>query len=274
MTQLFQRAAHDWLELRRRPDARARERASDLIGALNQRFIDSAEISIIDLGAGSGANLMWLAQHLTSPQRWKLVDRDADLLEATQSMQTPQQVLGVDPVLRCIDQLSVAEVSAANLVTASAVLDVLSFAQLDRLAALLGQAQTPTLFSLNVTGEVSFRPAELLDSELTAAFNEHQHRSSLAGPQAADYLTEKLERSGFIIQHAETDWLEGTSPEAPAPEEMFVERYLSERVAASLEHRPDLTEEATAWLQKRLSQLQQGELTVRVGHRDILALPT
>ena len=103
MTQLFQRAAHDWLELRRRPDARARERASDLTGALNQRFTDSAEISIIDLGAGSGANLMWLAQHLTSPQRWKLVDRDADLLEATRSMQTPQQVLGVDPVLRCID---------------------------------------------------------------------------------------------------------------------------------------------------------------------------
>ncbi|MFC0582459.1 methyltransferase domain-containing protein [Micrococcoides hystricis] len=273
MTQLFQRAAHDWLTLRQKPDARARERARDLITTLNEHFADSTEITILDLGAGSGANMLWLSQHLPTPQRWRLIDRDAELLEAAQHVQAPPHVLGVEAELRSLDELTVDEVSEADLVTASAVLDVLSFAQLDGLADLLSHAQVPALFSLNVTGKVEFSPDEPLDHELTEAFNEHQHRSGLAGPQAATYLAEKLEAAGLRVLTADTDWLEGTNSREHQSDEAFVDRYLTERVAAALEQRPDLAEDAAAWLRQRQTQLSQGTLTVRVGHHDILVLP-
>jgi hypothetical protein len=64
-----------WLGLREPADHRAR--ALELIGRLPRRFD-----AIVDLGCGTGSHLRWLAPRLESPQRWLLLDHDAELLAA------------------------------------------------------------------------------------------------------------------------------------------------------------------------------------------------
>lgn len=273
MTQLFQRAAYDWLSLRHDADRRARESAAPLLSLLNGHLPTMSEVEVLDLGAGSGANIAWLAQRLPMPQRWTLIDRDAHLLHAARTVQTPRQVLSVCTQQRSIDDLTVREVRAAGLVTASAVLDILSFTQLERLARLLDEAGVPALFSLNVTGVVRLSPALSLDEEITAAFNQHQLRAGLAGPHAADHLSRRLQQAGVRVLTAPTPWVLGTPADPELHDHALVERYLTERAAAAVEQHPHLTALARSWLTARRAQLEKHSLTVRVEHVDVLALP-
>lgn len=275
MTQLFQRAANDWLSLRQDADHQARAAASPLISMLNEYLNPTSEVEVFDLGAGSGANLAWLAPQIFLPQRWTLIDRDADLLSAAQFVETPDRVLSVSAQQRSIDELTAEELQSAGLITASAVLDILSVTQLDRLAALIHEARVPALLSLNVTGVVELSPALFIDEEITAAFNQHQRRSGLAGPEAAHYLCEQLHLTGAKVKTIETPWLLGAGSNLHRPQDLaLLERYLTERVAAATEQRPHLTDIADAWLSARIAQVRQYSLTVRVDHLDILALPT
>ena len=50
-------------------------------------------------------------------------------------------------------------------------------------------------------------------------------------------------------------------------------RYLSDRVQAAAEYDPALAEAAHQWVQRRVQQLRQGELSVRVGHLDVVSVP-
>ena len=81
-----------WLALREPHDAAAR--AAELVGLLRTRSSDDAQrrrrrarcrATIVDLGAGSGANLRWLAPRLGGEQAWLLVDHDAALLAAAET---------------------------------------------------------------------------------------------------------------------------------------------------------------------------------------------
>ena len=99
------------------------------------------------------------------------------------------------------------------------------------------------------------------------AFNAHQGRHGLAGPSAATVAAEVLRREGYTVHVAGTPWVLG-STDAP-----LVERYLTERVAAAIDQDASLTEAALKWLSTRLSHLADGELTVEVGHLDLVALP-
>lgn len=275
MTQLFQRAASDWLSLRHNADRRARAAAAPLISILNEHFRPASEVEVFDLGAGSGANLAWLAPQIALPQRWTLIDRDAGLLAAAQSVETPDRVLSVRAQQRSIDELTAEELQSAGLITASAVLDILSVTQLDRLAALIHEARVPALLSLSVTGVVELSPALFIDEEITDAFNQHQRRSGLAGPDAAHYLCEQLRLAGAEVKTIETPWhLGGGADDDQLQDAALLERYLTERVAAATEQRPHLIDIANAWLSARITQIRQNSLTVRVDHIDLLVLPT
>lgn len=257
MEQLTQRAASDWLTLRRDADTLARKAAAPLLTTLEhhlnarigspvtQTFEDPGPngrhpratgpaVTVFDLGAGTGANMAWLAPRLHLQQAWTLIDRDEDLLKLVSTVPPASEVVRVNTQVRSITDLKATEIRDPGLLTASAVLDVLSFDQLDQLTRLLDAAQVPALFSLNVTGNVHLTPEAGADDEIAAAFNCHQLRAGLAGPRAADYLKQRLQQAGFRVSTAATPWRLGTqvSPQDAhhlAADEL-IERYLTERV--------------------------------------------
>src|SRR5262245_51378107 len=72
-----------WLDLREPADHRSR---NEELGRLLRRELGQRrQISVLDLGCGTGANLRATAPLLGADQRWTLVDHDASLLQAAVS---------------------------------------------------------------------------------------------------------------------------------------------------------------------------------------------
>ncbi len=68
----------DWLALRGDADARARD--TGLAARLGAHLAGRGAVRVLDLGAGTGANLRATAALIEAPQHWVLADRDAALL--------------------------------------------------------------------------------------------------------------------------------------------------------------------------------------------------
>ena len=64
----------NWLALREPADVVARSAllTHEIVDALGRHH----PLSVLDLGAGTGSNVRYLAGRLPAPQRWLLVDRD------------------------------------------------------------------------------------------------------------------------------------------------------------------------------------------------------
>ena len=257
MTRPTRPIAADWLELRVAADTVARDRATGFVADW-VAATDAVKPTIIDIGAGTGANRGYLAPRLGRPADWVLLDHDAELLAAPQHGQAQRVVGGIE----ALDDLIAA--SGADLVTCSALLDLLTAAELDELARVLARHRTPALFSLTVDGSSRLDPAHPDDAVLASAFNAHQARDGRPGANAAGHLTTRCATAGLSVRRADTPWLldAGSVP--------LVARLLTERVAAAVEARPELAEVAAGWLPARLTGLDAGDLRVRIGHVDLL----
>ena len=146
---------------------------------------------IHDLGGGSGAMGRWLAPRLPGPQHWVVHDRDADLLEL--AVAAPPGVT-VEARRSDITRLAPGDLAGASLITASALLDMLTA---DELARMLGAcAGRPMLLALTVAGRVTLTPADPLDARIGAAFNAHQRRGGRLGPDAVAAAVERSRGRG------------------------------------------------------------------------------
>ena len=270
--QLVQRAASDWLTLRRPADHVARTPTLPVLAHMAQHLSSmlphSEEVPVMDLGAGTGSNLEWLAPRLAVRQGWTLIDRDEELLALISEPTGSSGVRVVSRLATELDELgSLHHDAGPMLITCSALLDVLIPNQIKTLCRFIVARQATALFSLTVTGEVEISPVMDLDTRIDEAFNTHQERHGLAGPGATATAEHVLRAAGFDVHIIATPWELGTGCAE------LIERYLIERVDAALEHDPTLTIEAKAWLAARLTQLRHGSLSIRVGHQDLVALP-
>ena len=103
---------------------------------------------IHDLGCGTGAMGRWLAPLLPGPQHWVLHDRDADLLEARRRRRSPARppTGPRSPSRRRhsdITRLEPGDLAGASLITASALLDMLTEDELAGLVARLRRRGMP-----------------------------------------------------------------------------------------------------------------------------------
>ena len=80
---------------------------------------------------------------------------------------------------------------------------------------------------------------------------------------------EALQERGMVVDVTPTPWWISDQPWARP----LLERFLADRADAAVEHRPDLTAEAHAWLRTRLVDCARGRLRATVGHADVLGLP-
>ena len=258
MTATAVRVSPEWLRLREPADAAAR--SAELVERLRRRLVKAGPLVIHDLGGGSGAMGRWLAPRLPRQQHWVVHDRDACLLEL--AVATGPAAVTVETRRSDITRLMPHDLAGASLITASALLDLLTPEGLVRmLRACTGR---PMLLTLTVLGRVVLEPADPLDARIGAAFNAHQRRGGLLGPDAVAAAVTEL---GAEVLVRPSPWrLDAAHADLTA-------EWLDGWVAAAREHEPALAGEAGAYRDRRLEQAAAGELAVTVDHADLLVLP-
>lgn len=262
------RVSRDWLDLRERADAAARSRE------LAARLGDGPWL-IHDLACGGGSMGRWLAPLLPGPQHWVLHDRDADLL-AVAALDVPRAArdgarVRVETRLSDVTKLRQHDLAGATLITASALLDLLTAAELASVIRACAGAGCPVLFTLSVTGHVRLDPPDPLDAHVGRAFDAHQRRLTsrgrLLGPDAVGAAVERFGRTGAEVVVAASPWRLG------AAEADLVVEWFTGWIGAACEHEPDLAADAGLYRRRRMRAARAGGLAVTIGHADLLVLP-
>jgi hypothetical protein len=267
------RVSPDWLALREPADAVARER--DLAESLGRAAPADGTWAVHDLGCGTGSMGRWLAPLLSGAQQWVLHDRDADLL-ARAVADPPGPAADGAPVTveaRRTDlaRMQSGDLAGATLITASALLDLLTAEELDRLVDLCAAAARPALLTLSVVGRVEIVPDDPLDARVAAAFDAHQRRTTdrgrLLGPDAVDHAAAAFRRLGAEVTVRPSPWRLG------AAEAELAAEWFKGWVGAACEQEPELAGPCELYARRRLEQARAGELEVAVGHADLLVVP-
>jgi hypothetical protein len=280
----------EWLRLREAADFRAR--ASGLTNAVVARLRRDRTLSVLDLATGAGSNFRFLVERLPSPQRWLVVDRSPTLLDDLQArtqVWAEQRGYRVEPTaegflisglhLRCdvacrVQDLAALEdrtlFSGRDLVTASALLDLVSESWLKSLARQCRMAQATVLLTITYDGRFSCSPAEPEDETVRGAMNEHQHRDKglggpAEGPQAAASAERCFAEEGFIVDTMASDWVLGR--EDAAMQRTLIEGW-AEAASEVLGHQAAAI---ASWRGRRLAHVDAGRSDVIVGHRDLAA---
>ena len=260
-----------WLGLREAADAAAR--AVELVEHLRRRLPGTRRTVVHDLGTGTGSMGRWLAPRLPGPQHWIMYDRDADLLRHAEAEMTGNAADGapvtVETRRRDITRLTAGDLDGGSLVTASALLDMLSADEIEQIVTICGDARCPALLTVSVVGRVELTPPDPLDAEIAEAFNAHQRRTlrgrKLLGPDAVEATVEAFERRGARVLVRPSPWRLG-----PDQADLTSEWFRGWLVAAG-EQRPELTGPAKIYARRRLAEADAGRLGAVVQHEDLLA---
>jgi hypothetical protein len=277
----------EWLALREPYDAAARSAA--LVTELRRHLPRGAPLDVVDLGAGAGSNLRYLAPLIGGEQQWLLADHDVKLLEAAlekshewakgrggQAARTRAALAirsaGFAAGIRCrlvdLADLAALDLPAGGLVTAAALLDLVSRGWLETLAERCRAARAAVAVALTYDGRTTIRPAEPDDAAVLALFNRHQlfdkGFGAALGMRAAGIAEDAFEAHGYELRVATSDWVLG--PEARDLQLALLDGWH----AAALEVAPESRLALGSWLERRRAHALAGRSELSVGHVDLV----
>jgi hypothetical protein len=272
----------DWLALREATDRRSRS-ASVLAATrlwADRRATPGCALRVVDLGAGTGGNLRYLAPHLTASQAWTLVDDDLQLLALAERAGRRGSIAskrgdGTLRVRAIACDLAAARslsdtVRGGQLITASALFDLTSEAWCRRLVRSIARPEVALHAALTYDGRIAIEPPDPFDGTIRHLFNRHQRRGKgfgpALGPAAARVLARLAAASGAIVLGGRSDWHLGCG------RTRLIEALLAGWAAAAWEMLPEQAREIDAWVMRRRRLTEAGQLKVVVGHRDLLAI--
>jgi hypothetical protein len=239
----------EWLALREPFDLRARHR-----GVLRQAATSLAgrrAVTIVDLACGTGATMRALAPHLRMHQSWRLFDNDLSLLAKV----PPEANVHVH-ALDLVCDLEAALDGPVDLVTTSALLDLVSAGWLERLVVEVAARKMPLYAALSYDGRVDFTPEDPRDAAVIAAVNLHQQGDKGFGPAL-----------GPSAARTAVEWLLGEADLA-MQEAMLTGWALAASETGEISH-----EDAAEWLVSRRSALAAKRSRITVSHQDFFATP-
>ncbi len=257
-----------WLALREPADFAAR--SAMLTRALIDTLPRDRALRIVDLGTGSGSNVRYLTRFAghgfgRAETDWLLVDADPVLLAEAQA-----RLPGVETRQMNLATLDAALLAGRDLVTGSALLDLVSERWLESLAAHCSDAGAAALFALNYNGESRCTPAEPEDEAIRALMNAHQRQNDkgfgrATGPDAPAIAARCFERRGYSVRRQRSDW-------HLVPDDRELQRRLIEGWAeAALELAPGESSMIRDWLARRIAHVEASRSSITVGHDDLAA---
>lgn len=274
-----------WLALREGADHRARNAA--LAHRVAGRMSDTPLLRVLDLGSGTGSNLRASAPHLGPNQEWTLVDYDPALLEEAARALTRWaddakaigdslvlikggQTIGVSFRIADLNiELEAVLAKKPDLVTASALFDLISAPWMARFAKAVAASGADFYTVLTYDGRDEFAPAHPLDHAVIAAFATHQSRDKgfgpAAGPKAASALADAFRTAGYSVETGDSPWV------LDAGDNALVQELLG-GIAGAVSETGLVTLTALAeWLAFRKAAASKPGAKLVTGHTDILA---
>lgn len=265
----------EWLALREPADHAARADPKLVQWILPVLPLDRP-IRVLDLACGAGSNLRCLAPQLGRPQHWTLVDHDAALLDAAEvaiaAWRQQAQPVVIEYECRRTDlvtELDALDFAKFDLVTTTALLDLVSEVWLHEVVDKCREARTAVLFALSYDGQMQFHPVHRHDRKILELFNRHQHHDKCfgpaLGPQAPMRSRAALTTAGFRIETNLTPW---------AIEDRRLQTELIDGIArAAREAGSASSDDIAVWRQQRLAYISTGHSRLVVGHEDIAGRP-
>lgn len=268
----------DWLSLRQPADYHARSRQLEtqltdwLSGQSVSRAADDAASAIVDLGTGLGSNAGYLATVLGGPRRWLLVDQDNALLSAATARLKPLSESVDTRVLRLSAQTFPGLLPVnTHLVTASALIDLVSAEWLKALVTEADSKRAAVLITLSYAGHFQLDPAHPDDDLLRTLVNQHQHGDkglgAALGPDATATLAAQLRAAHYKVYIQASDW------QLDANYSALARQLMQGWAQAAAQQDVQKSSQLQAWLKLREQQLSRSKLRITVCHHDLLALP-
>jgi len=283
-------ALSEWL--RRRESADTAARSTALTQAIADALPVGEALRILDLATGQGSNIRFLAERLPGPQDWLAVDRSARLLAGLRdamaawggergyvvraeterySIRGPDTALDIETQQVDLGRLNRSAIfTGQHLVTASALLDLVSESWLLMLAARCREVNAAALFTLTYNGRFSCFPDEAEDADVRDLMNHHQRTDKglggpAAGPDAAACAERCFEEAGYRVRREPSDWI-------LAANDAELQRTLIDGWAtAATEMSPERASLIGDWRSRRLAHVDAARSRLTVGHDDFAA---
>jgi hypothetical protein len=279
----------DWLALREPADVAAR--SVPLTRAIADSFAREEEVHVLDLAAGTGSNVRYLADHLPARQSWLLLDNNSALLaQVPIRMSSWGAARGYEPtsvrgglVLRgdrrtCHLATRLLDLAALDddgifagraLVTASALLDLVSESWLRVLAARCRETGAAVLFALTYDGAIRCAPEEPEDEMVRELVNRHQRTDkgfgAALGPDAAGLTERCFAGLGYRVRREQSDW--ELSPDAMELHRQLIGGWAQAAAATA----PAQAASIRGWRARRLTHVESLQSRLTVGHEDLAA---
>jgi hypothetical protein len=276
----------EWLALREGADHAARNR--EVLARVTAYLAGHDTLRIVDLGSGTGSNLRGCALALPARrQHWTLVDHDAALMQAArvrfrswadEARDEGEALLllkagkALTIVWRRADLATSTESILGpdiDLVTAAALLDLVSAEWMVRFVASLASHGLPLYAALIYDGREEWAPGHTGDGRVHRAFLAHQRRDKgfgqSAGSDAARVIEKLLAAAGYTVST-------GASPWALDSSHVDLVRQLVEGIAAAAVETGGIEAEAAqAWARFRADAARMPRGRALIGHVDLWA---
>jgi hypothetical protein len=287
-----------WLALREPADraARSANLTNEVAHRLKQARPEISErepLRILDLATGTGANPRYLSELLPPHQDWTLVDGDSQLLAAFRTrtaawatragwatvqsrsgMTVSSEAMEIrfQPLRADLSTFPLAGFSERpTLVTASALLDLVSEKWAGEFVESCRAAEACVLFALTYDGRMGITPEHEDDGLIRELVNRHQLGDKgfgeALGPGATDAVASMLDRAGYLVLRARSDWQLG------ANDRRLQDELIAGWVRAACEAAPSEMLRFRAWERHRRNAAGDGQLEIMVGHEDLAAWP-
>lgn len=260
----------DWLTLREPYDLNARNPI--VIDAVAASFELLSPVRVVDLACGTGSTMRALSPFLPARQCWKLADNDLGLLARAAASPLAKQAAATTIPLDLHRDLEAALDGPIDLVTTSALLDLVSEPWLERLVVEIAARSIPFYAALSYDGRTKFTPLDPLDAAIAAAVNLHQRTDKgfgpALGPAAAAFAIARFEALGYSVVQGSSDWEMG-------PDDFDIQvEVLDGWANAAHEVGAVRLVDTTEWLKRRRGALAAGLSSLSVGHVDFFARPS
>jgi hypothetical protein len=260
----------EWLTLREPYDLAARN--SSVLDAVAKAFADRPSLAVVDLACGTGASLRAIGPRLPQRQSWRLVDNDLGLLSRSAALGAPPRLSVEARAVDLARDLELALDGPLDLVTCSALLDLVSVEWLDRLATEAAARALPVYAALSYDGRATLSPKNAFDAEMIAALNRHQLRDKgfgpALGPQAAAAAIERFEAVGYRIVQGRSDWSFG-------PDDGVIQDAILAGWAGAARELGDLPlDRIIGWFTHRRELIADRRAHLVIGHVDMFAVAT